>query len=320
MLLLLATGCSRVDTLRLAHANGGTAAEWPPGERSLEFDLVPSADGRPWVPVVVDGRATVPFLLQASAGAIALTGARADGFGPFAAGSITLRPGLLPGIAGGLLVKQRGLALGLLVLGEQSLLLVDRAQWPHQPPQQAAAGVLGYDLFRRFTVELDLAAQKLRLYRPATLGPGGMTEVRRLAVLRRIPYFEAWLEAGNGAGRWLRLEFEPGHAGGLCLDEGQPRGHVTIAGQRVDIEPTPCPASDSTRRGAGRDGVLGAGVLGSLVVAVDYSGGRIGFRPVTERAQVNSAHRLGHDGENHGVPDAISIEQPPVSPDLQPVD
>jgi hypothetical protein len=305
--------------MRLAHANGGTAAEWPPGERSLEFDLVPSTDGRPWLPVVVDGSATVPFLVQASAGAIALTGARADGFGPFAAGSITLRPGLLPGITGGLLVEQRGLALGPLMLGAQSLLLVERAQWPHQPPQHAAAGVLGYDLFRRFTVELDLAARKLRLYRPDTLDLGSMTEVRRLAVLRRIPYFETWLEAGNGAGRWLRLEFEPGHPGGLCLDEGQARGHVTIAGQRIAIEPTPCPVPDGARRGTGRDGVLGAGALGSLVVAVDYPGGRIGFRPGTERSQVNSAHRLGHDGDNPGVPDAISIEQP-VSPDLQPVD
>jgi hypothetical protein len=293
--------------------------EWPPGEQSLEFDLVPTTDGRPWLPVVVDDRATVPFLLQASAGAIALTGARADGFGPFAAGSITLRAGLLPDIPGGLLVKRRGLALGPLVLGEQSLLLVEPAQWPHQQPQQAAAGVLGYDLFRRFSVELDLDAHQLRLYRPGALDVGGMSEVRRLAVLRRIPYFEAWLETGNGAGRWLRLEFEPGREGGLCLDEGPRRGHVTIAGQRIDIEPTACPVTGTARRHAGRDGVFGARALEGLVVAVDYPGGRIGFRAGAAR-QVNSAYRLGHDGENDGVPDALSIEQLPVSPDLQPGD
>jgi hypothetical protein len=317
-LLLLATGCSRVDTFRLAHANGGTPAQWPPGERYLEFDLAPSADRRLWLPVVVDGRATVPFLLQASAGAIALTGARADGFGPFAAGSITLREGLLPGIPGGLLVKRRGLALGPLVLAEQSLLLVEPAQWPHQQPRQAAAGVLGYDLFRRFIVEIDLDARKLRLYRPDALDLNGMSEARRLAVLRRMPYFEAWLEIGDGPGRWLRLEFEPGLEGGLCVDEGPRRGHVVIAGRRIEVDPAPCTATGGRRR-AGRDGVLGAWALEGLLVAVDYQGARIGFSPGT-RTQVNSADRVGHDGENDGVPDVLSIEPQPGSPDRQPGD
>lgn len=277
MVVLLATGCSRIDTLRLAHANGGTPVEWPPGATSVEIELDVAADGRPWLPVAVDDNPPVPFLLQASAGAIALTGARAAGFGPVGAGSLTLRRELLPGIDGGLLIKQRRLALGALALGDQSLLLVAAAQWPHERPRGGPAGVIGHDLFRRFVVELDTASGRLGLYRPGSRDVAGMSDSQRLAVLDRVPYFEAWLDAGGVAGRWVRLQFEPAAPVGICLDEDPRRGVITIAGRDFEVAAAPCPPAGSPRRQAARDGILGAAALAELVVAVDYEGGRIGF-------------------------------------------
>lgn len=252
--------------------------DWPAGTFSLELELELSADGRPWLPVSVDGNAPVPFLLQASAGAIAVTGARAAGFGPAGAGRITLQDGLLPGIPGGLFVRQRRLALDTLVLGDQSLLLVDAADWPHGQPRRGAAGVLGYDLLRRFVVELDLPGRSLRLYRAHALDVSGLPDVQRLAVLERTPYFEAWLETGEGPGRWLRLQLEPADPVGVCLDADAPEGAVIIAGQRIELADTPCSAPPGARGPAGRDGVLGAGALQALVAVVDYPAGRIAFR------------------------------------------
>jgi hypothetical protein len=275
--VLLTAGCGRIDTLRLAHANGGTPVEWPSGATSVVVELDVAADGRPWLPVAVDDNPPVPFLLQASAGAIALTGARAAGFGPFGAGSLTLRHDLLPGIDGGMLIKQRRLALGALALGDQSVLLVDTARWPHDRPRGGPAGVIGHDLFRRFVVELDIDAGRLALYRPGSLDVTRMSDSQRLAVLDRIPYFEAWLDAGGEAGRWVRLQFEPAAPVGICLDEEPRRGLITIAGRPIQVADAPCPQAGSPRRQAARDGIFGAGALPEMVVAVDYEGGRIGF-------------------------------------------
>jgi hypothetical protein len=276
---LLATGCGRIDTLRLAHANGGTSLEWPPGARTVELELAPMADGRPWVPVSVDGSATVPFLLQPSAGAIALTGARAPGFGSMAAGALSLREGLLPGITEGLLVKQRRLEFGPVVLAEQSLLLVDLPDWPHPDPRRTAAGVIGFDLFRRATVELDLKEGRMTLSRPGEVDVAGMTDVRRLLVLERVPYFEAWLEPEDAPGKWVRLQFEPAEETAICLDREPGAGSVTLAGQSIEVASVACRPAASAGRMADRDGVFGAAALRSLAVAVDYSAGRIGFRP-----------------------------------------
>jgi hypothetical protein len=286
VMVLLAAGCSRIDTLRLAHANNGTPVDWPSGVVALELELQLGDDGRPWLPVSVDGSAPVPFLLQASAGAIAITGARAAGFGPADAGRLQLSEHLLPGVPGGLMIKQRRLAFGALALGDQSVLLVDPADWPHGQPLRGAAGVLGYDLMRRFIVEFDIGNRRVALYRPAGLDVGAMAETQRLAVLERTPYFEAWLEPGTGEGRWVRLQFEPGAPVGICLDEVMTEAVETvlpavlvIAQRQLAVDAAPCyPAADA-REVARRNGVFGAGALGELVVAVDYAGRRIGFRP-----------------------------------------
>ena len=279
LLVLLATGCGRIDTLRFAYANTGTSVEWPLGAASVELEIEISPDGRPWLPVSVDDNMPVPFLLQASAGAIALTGARAAGFGPGGTGSLRLHRDLLPGIGGGQEIRQRRLSLGSLALSDQSLLLVEPGDWPHGRPRGGAAGVLGYDLLRRFTIELDTDARRLSLYRPGGLDVGGMHTVQRLAVLDRVPYFEVWVESANGPGQWLRLQLEPGHPGGICLDHDDHAGVVTIAGRAIRVAAAPCPEATSARLQAARDGVFGPAALQGLVMAVDYQGGRIGFRP-----------------------------------------
>lgn len=260
------------------HANEGTPVEWPVGATAVELALQRDANGRMWFPVSVDGKAAVPFMLQAAAGAIALTGARPGGAASAAAGRINLSRDLLPGVAGGRLVKRRTLRLGPLVLGDQSLLLVERAEWPHGQPAGPAAGVLGYDLLRRFPVEIDPAQGRLVVHR-RTPSLRNMGVIQRLAVLERLPYFEAWLEPVRGSGRMLRLQFEPGVAGGICLDQGGQPGFVELAGRQLEVPETPCDESvPSARPNAGRDGVFGARALDGLAVLVDYRGGQVAFR------------------------------------------
>lgn len=260
------------------HANEGTPVEWPVGSTSVELALERDDDRRIWLPVSVDGNAAVPFMLQPAAGAIALTGARPGGAASAAVGRINLSRDLLPGVAGGRLVKRRTLRLGPLVLGDQSLLLVEPTEWPHGQPAGPAAGVLGYDLLRRFPVEIDPAQGRLVVHR-RTPSLRNMTVIQRLAVLERLPYFEVWLESARGPGRMLRLQFEPGFAGGICLDQGGQPGFVELAGRQLEVPATPCgPKVPAARPTAGRDGVFGAHALDGLAILVDYRGGQIAFR------------------------------------------
>jgi hypothetical protein len=277
--VVAAGGCSRVDTLRLAHANAGARVDWPAGAGNIRVELAPMPDGRLWIPLRVDDGPPVPFLLQASAGAIALTGARASGFGPAEVGRIKLHGELLPGIPGGLLIQQREIRIGDLRLRRQSVLLVDSEAWPHGAGgQYGAAGVLGWDLFRHFTVEIDRDGQWLALHRPGAFDVTEMAEVQRLAILDRKPHFEALLDIGHGVGRWVRLVFEPGYPGTVCLGEPQ-SGRLLVAGRRIAIEDAPCAVLAEPYPDPGSVGIFGAGALAGLVVGVDYEGRRIGFRP-----------------------------------------
>lgn len=279
LLALAVSGCSRVDTLRLAHANAGARVDWPAATETIRVELAAMPDSRLWIPLRVDDGPPVPFLLQASAGAIALTGARASGFGPAEVGRVMLHGELLPGIPGGLLIQQRAIWIGDLRLRRQSVLLVDPGAWPHGTGgQYGAAGVLGWDLFRHFTVEIDRDGRWLALHRPGVFDVTEMTEVQRLAILERKPYFEALLDVGHGVGRWVRLLFEPGYPGTVCLGEPQ-AGRLLVAGRRIAIEDAPCPVLADRHPDRSSIGVFGAGALAGLVVGVDYESRRIGFRP-----------------------------------------
>lgn len=220
----------------------------------------------------------MPFLLQASAGAPALTGARLSGQDAVGAGRIRLSGSLLPGIPGGVMIRNRHLSLGTAALLHQTLLLVAANDWPYVRPEGGAAGVLGYDILRRYVVELDAAGDTVVLHRSG-FDFAELPDVRRLAVLARRPYFEARLDPDGSDDHWVRLLLEPADPTTFCLDRPLGRGaELELAGRRLRPAAVPCPGAPA--READRDGILGAGVLGMLRIVIDYQGGRVGFAPV----------------------------------------
>lgn len=275
LLLALACmlGCERVDELRLAHANDGTRADWPPGVGRIVLPLLAPGSGQPWIGVSVDGSPPVPFLLQNAAGAVAVTGARLPGQGGRFFVPEESAADLLPGVASGRLVHNRRLALEALVLQDQSLLLVSEEAWPHARPGGGAAGLLGYDLFRRMPVELDPAAGVVTLLKPRAVDIPLHQEVMRLALLDRRPYLEV-RRPDSLEGDVIRLQLEVGWPGTVCLDSPG-GGEVMLNGRPLPIEAAGCdglrfPADPA----AGRDGLLGYGALGNRRLLVDYPGGR----------------------------------------------
>lgn len=276
MLALLASGCGRIDTLRLSHANGGTHVDWPAAVGTVTLVLERDADGRPWLPVSVDGNPAAPFLLLASAGAIALTGAQAPAQSFPGAGRLQLGGRLLPGVGEGVMLKNRRLALGPVSLSDQTLLLVSPEAWPYDSPGGGAAGVIGYDLLRRFVLRLDPVRDVVVLHRPGSFDFRDRDDIRRLAVLKRRPYVEARMERSQDEARWLRVLIDPGLATGFCLDRPttQP-ADLELAGFRFRASDESCPDVPDPR--AGREGAVGGHVLGRLDVVIDYEGGRVAF-------------------------------------------
>ena len=141
-------------------------------------------------------------------------------------------------------------------------------------PGGGAAGLLGYDLFRRTPVELDPAAGTVSLLRSRAVDIPLHQEVMRLAILDRRPYVEV-RRAGPGAGEVFRLQLEVAWAGAACLDVPGEARQIVVGGQQVDIEAAGCdgerfPADPA----AGRDGILGYGALENRRLLVDYPGGR----------------------------------------------
>jgi len=278
VVLLLAQACGRVDDLRLAHANDGTSAAWPPGTPRIEMPLLSGDTGQAWIGVSVDGSPPVPFLLQNGAGAIAVTGARLPRELPEVIGRMRDVGALLPGIPGGRLVQNRRLGIGPLEFLEQGLLIVDTADWPHGRPGGGAAGVIGYDLFRRFPVEIDREAGRAWLLKAGNVDVPLYEDVMRLAVLDRRPYVEAE-QVGEGGQAWVRLQLELGWPGGACLDEPGGGGRIVLPGGELEIAGAPCdPARLPADPAARRDGVLGFGALEGRRLLVDYPGGRAIFR------------------------------------------
>ena len=276
--LLLLQACGRIDDFRLAHANDATPAVWPPGTPRIEMPLVSAGTGQAWVGVSVDGSAPVPFLLYNGAGAVAVTGARLPRELPAVIGRGTGVETLLPGIAGGRLVQNRRLGIGPLEFLEQGLLIVDTSDWPHGRPGGGAAGVIGYDLFRRFPVEIDPAAGRAWLMKAGSVEVPLYEEVMRLAVLDRRPYVEVE-RAGDGGQDWVRLQLELGWPGGACLDDRNGGGRIVLPGDDVEIAGEPCdPSRLPADPAARRDGVLGFGALEGRRLLVDYPGGRAIFR------------------------------------------
>jgi hypothetical protein len=246
---------------------------------TVTLALERDADGRPWLPVSVDGNPAAPFLLLGSAGAVALTGAQAPAQNFPGAGRLQLRGRLLPGVGGGRMLKNRHLALGPVSLVDQTLLLVAPEEWPYGSPGEGAAGVIGYDLLRRFVLRLDPVRDVVVLHRPGSFDFRDRDDIRRLAVLNRRPYVEARMEQRQDEARWVRVLLDPGLATGFCLDRptAQP-ADLELAGFRFRASGEACPDVPDPR--AGREGAVGGRVLGRLDVVIDYESGRVALSDV----------------------------------------
>jgi hypothetical protein len=217
VIALALTGCTQVTLARLYFANTGTRAEVHGG---LPLEL-PYRDHDGWVvvPVKVNGQATVDFVLDTGASLVALIE------GPGTAGlrldmSGVQRLGAEGDLAAPVGARQDGLTLTLgdttrgVTLHGQTALALPLASLGCKgegTPAPPFGGVLGYDLFRRYVVEVDRDRGVVVLHDPETYAYAGEGTVVPAPLSARQPFLQAEVRApGSDAPYTARLHVDTG--------------------------------------------------------------------------------------------------------------
>ena len=169
-------------------------------------------------------------------------------------------------------------------------------------------GILGYEIFRRFVVEINYDASTLTLHEPASYKPRKRFTAIPIAVENTKPYIQAKLHT-NASTLLAKLMIDTGASHSLLIDAAShesihlPEKHIDVTigrGLGGDIEghigrikglslgkfsfnSVISSFPDTTRLGegfreTGRQGTLGAGILRRFTVIIDYYNSKLYLR------------------------------------------
>ncbi len=121
---------------------------------------------------------------------------------------------------------------------------------------RAFDGVLGYNFFNRFVVEIDYANQTINLYDPSTYRYAGSGEVIPIRIIDKKPYITATLTPIEGAPIRANLHIDTGFGGGFGFNGNFVAENDLVRTARTTIE--------SFNRGAGGETAARLGRVKSL--------------------------------------------------------
>jgi hypothetical protein len=170
-------------------------------------------------------------------------------------------------------------------------------------------GILGYELFSRFIVEINYQEEKLVLHEPFSYKPKKNRRVIPLEVQDTKPYIHTNLQLEDGATVAAKLMLDTGASHSLLLDMdshknlslpenvirtnlgrglgGDINGHIGRISKmefgKFEFDDVICSWPDrgtftDVLRKTGRQGTLGGGVLNRFTVVVDYFNGNLYYR------------------------------------------
>jgi hypothetical protein len=315
---LLLSGCNQMELARLYLANNGTAVEL---RRPLPLTL-PYKDVDGWVllPARVNGRASIDFVLDTGASVLAIIADQRTAPLALDMGRVR-RLGSSDNLAAPVGARQDGLTIdfGGLVLEDQTALAIPANTLDCREGQRAVApfnGVIGHDLFRRFTVEVNRDRGTVTLHDPATFHYAGRGRILPAKIEGRQPFVVATVASPAGAAYPARLHVDSGAGIDLTLfpgsspaiqapPGGRPReacfvgGRATYSvGAPVDLGlagiATSTPVEYAIGReviASGQNGRIGARFLARFNVVFDYARERIILEPRVARAHASGTMR-----------------------------
>lgn len=316
-------GCNQVELARLYLANNGTAVEvTKPLPLTLPYKDV---DGWVLLPARVNDHASVDFVLDTGASVVALIADQRTAHLDLDMRGVR-RLGAPDDLAAPVGARQSGLTIdfGGVVLEDQTALAIPAESLDCTGKQSAAPfnGVIGHDLFRRFTVEVNRDRGTVTLHDPDTYHYAGRGRIVSARIDGRQPFIDARVAPQAGAPYRARLHVDSGAGIDLTLFPGSsplikapPGGrrreacfvggraaytvgapvHLDLAGAATT---TPVEyATDREVIASGQNGRLGARFLARFNVVFDYARERIILEP-RRRTDMSRTSAIG--GELNG--------------------
>jgi hypothetical protein len=260
-----------------------------------------SGDASPHVYMMpeVDGKAVGPFLLDSGADGMMIDETIADALAMPVIGR-TNSIGADGNPRPATFRQGKSFRIGRLLITEPVYLALDLSH-NNAPPGEKRAGVIGYDVFARATVEFAGTGETVLICDPTRYRPAGGTRWQRLLFMDSTPAIRTPFAGGEGlfqvdTGTAASVDFYPGvaerygllgKAGARDLVSSGAGGSFTV---RVGTLPwfefggRRFPNLEVTFRtsGIGRDGgtgLIGRDLMASFVTVFDYPARRIAFLP-----------------------------------------
>jgi hypothetical protein len=299
-------GCSQLDLTRLYLANNGTPAEL---SRPLPLTL-PYRDVDGWIllSASVNGRAPIEFVLDTGASVVALIADERTKHLDLDMRGVR-RLGAADDLAAPVGARQDGLAIdfGGVVLRNQAALAIPAATLDCVDEKKKTApfnGVIGHDLFRRYTIEVNRDRGTVTLHDPDSYRYAGSGQIVPAQISARQPFVNADVKPADGEPYRARLHVDSGAGLDLTLfpgsmpairepAEGRVRNACFVGGRatykvgapvQLDLAgtATTTPAEYAVGRdvvASGQNGRLGARFLARFNVVFDYARERIILEP-----------------------------------------
>ncbi len=262
-------------------------------------------NGHVYVPVQIDSGAKLVFLLDSGAAAPVniLDGTKADELGISVKGSAKA-----DAIGGALQVRFTDplhLSVGGFRLPTQKLAVMDISGGAREE-KHSVDGLLGYELFRRYVVQIDYPAKRLRLYARLTKDSAKDSITVPLRVLGKSCVVDARLKLGTqDKAIPVSLIVDTGYDGTVILCRPFVLKHKLVAGKAnagaglggttssrdvhlstirlgalriLDVHARGSLDRTGPFSSSSVDGFIGGGVLQDFVVTFDYEGGRLLLR------------------------------------------
>lgn len=293
--------CHQVDLARLYLANNGTQATvTQPLPLTLPYKDV---DGWVLLPARVNGHAPVDFVLDTGASVVALLADRRTAHLGLDMREVR-RLGAADNLAAPIGARQDGLSIdfGGVTLTDQAALAIPAETMDCKGQRQPVPfnGVIGHDLFRRFTVEVNRDRGTVTLHDPATYRYTGSGWVVPARIEGRQPFVDAQVAPPGEAAYAARLHVDSGAGIDMTLFPGSTPAVKAPVGGRVREAcfvgglarytvgvpvqvalagaATTTPVEYAMGReviASGQNGRLGARFLSRFNVVFDYARGRL---------------------------------------------
>jgi hypothetical protein len=172
-------------------------------------------------------------------------------------------------------------------------------------------GILGFDIFDRYVVEIDYAASTLRLHEPTEYRYAGAGDILPIVMEDQIPFVQVQVLRPTGDAAGAKVEFDTGQTGAMTLVKPYVDTNRVVAAQQPTLRirtgailsggvtaevtrnagirlgrflvknPVVTVTPDAEGAGVSGDtvGLLGGEVLRRFTVIVDYSRSRIILEP-----------------------------------------